>query len=422
MSQPAIRVENLGKSYRMGGRPQRYYALRDTIAEAVRRPARTVRRAFTRGAHRAAPPPEIMWALKGVSVEFAEGQIAGILGRNGAGKSTLLKILTRITEPTEGLAEVRGRVGSLLEVGTGFHPELTGRDNIYLNGAILGMRRAEIRDKFDEIVEFAEISRFIETPVKHYSTGMYMRLAFAVAAHMKRDVLLVDEVLAVGDAAFQRKCLGKMEDVARDGRTVLFVSHDMAAITGLCDRALWLAEGRIAADGPAAPVVHRYLESVASNEAIALADRKDRTGDGTVRLESVDLDAVDSGVIRCNSRLRITVSYTSDEPVVHLRCLVGIYAHPNTPVFWLDSEAMGGLPELLPAKGNVTVTTDPIHITPGRCHLDLELIKGGVVADHVEDATRFDVEAADVFGYGRVTPRDWAVCMVNQDWQMEATH
>jgi lipopolysaccharide transport system ATP-binding protein len=418
MSHAAIRVDNLGKRYPIGIKRERYLALRDVLSEAAQRPIRAMRTLLRHETCANAAKREFIWALKDISVEFGEGEIIGILGKNGAGKSTLLKILTRITEPTEGTADIHGSVGSLLEVGTGFHPELTGRDNIYLNGAILGMKRQEIQRRFDEIVEFAEISRFIDTPVKHYSSGMYMRLAFAVAAHLKRDVLLVDEVLAVGDAAFQKKCLGKMEDVAWDGRTVLFVSHDMAALSGLCDRAVWLSGGRIVRDGAARDVVHAYLESMASREATSLSARRDRCGDGTVRLTSLTIQAADSPVVRCNSRLRIGVSYESEAPVARLQCLVGIHAFPNTPVFWLDSEAFGGFPDNLPAKGTVTVTTDPINITPGRCHVNLELIKAGVVADAVDHAAEFDVEAADVFGSGRVTPRDWAVCMVDQKWSI----
>src|SRR6266576_4486436 len=235
MSRSAIRIERLGKRYPIGARKERYLALRDVVTDAAGKPVRALRNLF--GGRRSTDTrQDFIWALKDISVQFAQGEIVGVLGKNGAGKSTLLKILTRITAPTEGMAEIRGRIGALLEVGTGFHPELTGRDNIYLNGAILGMKRQEIRRRFDDIVEFAEVTRFIDTPVKHYSSGMYMRLAFAVAAHMKRDVLMVDEVLAVGDAAFQKKCLGKMEDVARDGRTVLFVSHDLSAVSALCSR------------------------------------------------------------------------------------------------------------------------------------------------------------------------------------------
>jgi len=233
MTDIAIRVENLSKLYHIGRARQRHDTLRDALSAAFRRPA-------SRAARR---EDETLWALRDVSFEVQRGEVVGIIGRNGAGKSTLLKILSRITEPTSGRAEIHGRVGSLLEVGTGFHPELTGRENVYLNGAILGMHRTEIDRKFDEIVAFAEIEKFLDTPVKHYSSGMYVRLAFAVAAHLDPEILLVDEVLAVGDAAFQRKCLGKMDSVGKEGRTVLFVSHNMAAVTNLCDWGLLLDAG-----------------------------------------------------------------------------------------------------------------------------------------------------------------------------------
>lgn len=250
MSDTAIRVENLGKMYRIGRAHQRHDTLRDAIAAGLSslRPGD-------------APKEETIWALKDVSFEVKRGEVLGVIGRNGAGKSTLLKILSRITEPTTGRAEIHGRVGSLLEVGTGFHPELTGRENIYLNGAILGMRRSEIARRFDEIVAFAEIDKFLDTPVKHYSSGMYVRLAFAVAAHLEPEILLVDEVLAVGDAQFQKKCLGKMEDVAGEGRTVLFVSHNLAAVQTLCRRAIWLELGTLRDQGSADQAVTSYLHA-----------------------------------------------------------------------------------------------------------------------------------------------------------------
>ena len=255
-SSDAIVVEGLGKRYRIGEKRARYKALRDVLAEAATWP---VRRLSGRVAARR--EAETIWALRDVSFRIGHGEVVGIIGRNGAGKSTLLKILARITDPTTGSVELRGRVGSLLEVGTGFHPELTGRENTYLNGAILGMRRDEITRKFDEIVAFAGIERFVDTPVKHYSSGMYLRLAFSVAAHLDPEVLLVDEVLAVGDAAFQRKCLEKMEDVGRHGRTVLFVSHNMPAVTRLCERTIMLENGSVALDGHSHQVVGRYLSS-----------------------------------------------------------------------------------------------------------------------------------------------------------------
>ena len=252
MSDIAIRVEGLGKLYRLGKR-ERYRTLRDTLVDTFAAPFRRLRSGAPSNGQ-----PDTMWALKDVSFEVKPGEVVGVIGRNGAGKSTLLKILSRIAEPTEGEAEIHGRISSLLEVGTGFHPELTGRDNIYLNGAILGMHRAEIARKFDEIVAFAEIERFLDTPVKHYSSGMYVRLAFAVAAHLEPDILVVDEVLAVGDAEFQKKCLGKMSDVAKGGRTVIFVSHNMGAIARLCERSIWLDQGALAKDGRSSDLIAEY--------------------------------------------------------------------------------------------------------------------------------------------------------------------
>lgn len=259
MSDTAIRVEYLSKDYRIGARQQAYRTLRDTVSEAALAPFRRVRTLWRGEASGAAGLHETFWALRDVSFEIRRGEVVGLIGRNGAGKSTLLKVLSQITEPSAGKVTLYGRVGSLLEVGTGFHGELTGRENIYLNGAILGMRRREVRNKFDAIVDFAEVEQFIDTPVKHYSSGMYLRLAFAVAAHLDPEVLLVDEVLAVGDARFQRKCLQKMQDVGQEGRTVIFVSHSMPAITRLCQRALLLDAGQLQHDGPAPQVVGAYL-------------------------------------------------------------------------------------------------------------------------------------------------------------------
>jgi lipopolysaccharide transport system ATP-binding protein len=248
MTKPIIEIENLGKRYLIGAHKERYLSLRHEIA-----------RLFSVSARHARAAEREFWALRNISFNIQEGEVVGIIGRNGAGKSTLLKILSQITPPTEGAITMRGRVASLLEVGTGFHPELTGRENIFLNGAILGMTRAEIRRKFDEIVAFAEIEKFLDTPVKRYSSGMYVRLAFAVAAHLEPEILLVDEVLAVGDFAFQKKCLGKMGDISKGGRTVLFVSHNMTAVQSLCSRCLLLADGKLAADGTQTDVVNEYM-------------------------------------------------------------------------------------------------------------------------------------------------------------------
>jgi lipopolysaccharide transport system ATP-binding protein len=283
----AIRVEGLGKRYRIGASQAPYRTLRETIVDAARAPFRRLAAVARGEASRSAQ--DTIWALKDVSFEVKQGEVLGIIGRNGAGKSTLLKILSRITKPTEGHVELLGRVGSLLEVGTGFHPELTGRENIYLNGAILGMRRSEIARKFDEIVAFAEIEKFLDTPVKHYSSGMYVRLAFAVAAHLEPEILLVDEVLAVGDAAFQKKCLGKMGDVAQRGRTVLFVSHNMGAIHRLCPESMWIDLGTLRRFGPASEIIRTYLgdsgKAMSSGE-VDLSDWPHRYGSGEARILS----------------------------------------------------------------------------------------------------------------------------------------
>jgi lipopolysaccharide transport system ATP-binding protein len=288
MSDIAIRCEGLSKQYRIGER-ESYKALRDVITDGIASPFRKLRSALSNG-HGVSPsalgssqnsrhptpgtrnPDNAFWALDDVSFEVKRGEVVGIIGRNGAGKSTLLKILSRITKPTRGHARIHGRVGSLLEVGTGFHPELTGRENIYLNAAILGMRKAEVARKFDEIVAFAEVEKFIDTPVKRYSSGMYVRLAFAVAAHMETEVLLIDEVLAVGDAQFQKKCLGKMNDVSKQGRTVVFVSHDMNAIQVLCQKTIHLANGKMVGFGDTSEQIAGYLNSKKLKSGIATAD------------------------------------------------------------------------------------------------------------------------------------------------------
>jgi len=311
MSSDTIRVEALGKQYQLGSARGvfTYGSLREAISRAA---ARSLQRLRGRSSNRARGA-RTLWALRDVTFRVAAGEVVGIIGRNGAGKSTLLKILSRITMPTEGFLEFRGRLGSLLEVGTGFHPELTGRENIYLNGAILGMRRDEIQRKFDDIVDFSGVSAFIDTPVKRYSSGMYVRLAFAVAAHLEPEILVIDEVLAVGDAAFQKQCLGKMHEVSQAGRTILFVSHNMQAVTRLCPRALLLSEGRIVDDGPSAQVTARYLSSALGTEARRDWPAEDPTapGNDSVRLRAVRVvgensATVESVDVRCRVGIEIT--------------------------------------------------------------------------------------------------------------------
>ncbi len=320
MSDIAIRVENLGKRYRIGAYQDKYRTLRDSLVEAVTWPVRRLRGQLP-------PSTNIIWALREITFEVPRGQVLGVIGRNGAGKSTLLKVLSRVTEPTEGYAEIYGRVGSLLEVGTGFHPELTGRENIYLNGAILGMRRAEINRKFDEIVDFSGIEKFIDTPVKRYSSGMYLRLAFSVAAHLEPEILVVDEVLAVGDAEFQRKCLGKMSDVAQAGRTVLFVSHNMSAVLRLTERAIVLDKGRLIYDAPSGEAVDHYLSSGFSQAGERIWEA-DAIPPGAAPLRPVALRVCDptgqvADTFRSVEPVTIEMEYQLDEPIQGLR--VGFY-------------------------------------------------------------------------------------------------
>jgi lipopolysaccharide transport system ATP-binding protein len=305
----AIRTEGLGKQYRIGAEKVAYETIRDTVANAFKTPFRRARRLLRGEATGAADLDETIWALRNIDLEVPRGEVLGIVGRNGAGKSTLLKVLSRITEPTEGVAEIYGRIGSLLEVGTGFHPELTGRENVFLNGAILGMEREEIRRKFDEIVAFAEVAKFIDTPVKFYSSGMRVRLAFAVAAHLEPEILLIDEVLSVGDAAFQKKSLGKMEGVAAEGRTVLFVSHNMGAVENLCTSAIWIEDGQIAARGNVGDVVGEYLKSTMNLQGTRLRSNRSRGVEGVSIREARIFDADGNPCDTFRMGERIVVEY-----------------------------------------------------------------------------------------------------------------
>ena len=440
MSDIAIRCDHLSKRYRIGER-ESYKALRDVIADGVASPFRRLRSALRNGngapsatlPSALSPPPDAQhptpdtrypnnsfWALNDVSFDVKRGEVVGIIGRNGAGKSTLLKILSRITKPTKGHAEIHGRVGSLLEVGTGFHPELTGRENIYLNAAILGMRRAEVQKKFDEIVAFAEVEKFIDTPVKRYSSGMYVRLAFAVAAHMETEVLLVDEVLAVGDLAFQRKCIGKMSEVAAEGRTVLFVSHNMSAVLSLCEKGYHLNNGTLIYEGTTQEAVQNYLESMTSVEVVPLEQRVDRKGDGHVKLMSLQIESMEEDkVIRSGSRLKITIGYRTEKTIASARFLIGIYDFTNAGIFFLDSDARGDLPEYLPSEGKVTCLTGEINLTPGRCFVNLAVFSGGGMADHVQHAGYIDVEEDLVHGLSRIPSRDTVICVLPHEWTLE---
>jgi len=400
----SIRAEGLGKRFRIGTR-EPYRTLREALAHAVAAP---FRRGGAGSAAEAPDAPDSIWALRDVSFEVRRGEVVGIVGPNGAGKSTLLRILARITEPTRGRAEIRGRVGSLLEVGTGFHPELTGRENVYLNGAILGMRRAEIRARFDAIVDFAGVETFLDTPVKRYSSGMRVRLAFAVAAHLEPEILIVDEVLAVGDAAFQQRCLGKMSDVAGEGRTVLFVSHHMPSVSALCTRALLLDGGRVCADGPVERVIDAYLARVRGRAEAPVAERADRAGTGRLRFTAVEVGGAEPGAApRTGAPLRIAVRYRgkSPEPLRGVRLALLVTDGRGHRVCAFDTRFLDADFAELPPAGEIACTVPRLPLAAGRYELGLWAEARGEVADHVEAAASFPVEPGDFFGTGRATDR-----------------
>lgn len=358
MTNCAIHVENLGKLYRINQRQERYATLRDSFAETLATPFRKAAMHLRRNKQDSS---DMIWALRDLSLQIEPGEVVGVIGRNGAGKSTLLKILSRITEPTQGYADINGRVGSLLEVGTGFHPELTGRENVFLNGAILGMRREEINRKFDEIVAFSEVERFIDTPVKRYSSGMHMRLAFSVAAHLQTEILLVDEVLAVGDIAFQRKCLGKMEDVAAHGKTVLFVSHNLGTIKELCQTAVVLDSGLLDFKGPVVDGLARYSQKVMERDDISTVRS---TGWGPIYVTGESgrgVTTINSGdTFSVRSSLDIRDSFES----AHLLCK--IHDAVGNPIVFQRadcSELVKGKPE--PGNYTININLPPLWLTPG---------------------------------------------------------
>jgi lipopolysaccharide transport system ATP-binding protein len=365
MDDPAIVVEGLGKEYCIGSAAPSYSALRDQVADVFAAPFRRLNSALRRTKDSQGLRDEtLFWALKDVSFEVKRGEVVGLIGRNGAGKSTLLKILSRITEPTTGFAKINGRVGALLEVGTGFHPELTGRENIYLNGAILGMKRAEIVRHFDEIVAFSEVEKFIDTPVKRYSSGMHLRLAFAVAAHLEPEILFVDEVLAVGDAAFQKKCLGKMDNVAKQGRTVLFVSHNMGAVSGLCSRGIWVDRGQIAEDGPVNKVVSRYLND--SNQGFShFAPGRDlvRAELRIVSVRILDESHHPTIEVRADKPLTIRIDYFAPKRIARPSFWIKIVSQ-HGGCFVASMLLDGRRPDYIEGEGSLCCTFDSICLTP----------------------------------------------------------
>jgi lipopolysaccharide transport system ATP-binding protein len=414
----AIVVDRLSKKYRLGPKKRSYRTLRETIVGKLSNPFRQTNRVLEGW----------MWALKDVSFTIHRGEVVGIIGRNGAGKTTVLKILSQITEPTEGDAYIHGRVGSLLEVGTGFHPELTGRENIYLNGAILGMKRTEIERKFDEIVAFAEVERFIDTPVKHYSTGMYTRLAFAVAAHLEPDILIVDEVLAVGDASFQKKCLGKMKDVAKGGRTVLFVSHNMAAITQLCGRALWLQNGQLKMDGYSRDVVSAYLTADTMGSVDWQAPAAVTSHE--VHLKSVRLLSADDepmGVHHFNQPFQVEISYVVTVPTRDVSVICRItdsHGHDVWTSWDTDTTEWGARVREAGIYRSVCKVPGAL-LRPGRYHVSVGSHAGnGKTFGYYENLMAFDVSEIgfplNVNRVGIITPLlEWEVQRIDHFAQVE---
>jgi lipopolysaccharide transport system ATP-binding protein len=428
VSDIAVRAEDLSKRYRLGHREQ-YSTLRDAISIALTAPFRPTGNGSKPEAVDGGP--EFIWAVRGVSFSIRYGEVVGIIGGNGAGKSTLLKILSRITEPTEGEARIYGRVGSLLEVGTGFHPELTGRENIYLNGAILGMKKAEIERKFDEIVSFAEIEKFIDTAVKHYSTGMYMRLAFAVAANLEPEILIVDEVLAVGDAAFQKKCLGKMGEVAKDGRTVLFVSHNTAAIERLCGRTITLQNGQILFDGDSREAIAKYVDSIhvaGSARKIGVGEFDLREAPRGGKLANSSGRAFQSlsirngkgqprDVVTCGEDVVFVLRYESECRLLTPTVGIVISCEPYGRLAFVQTRLQHGDVEQLPGKGELVCTIPRLPLAPGRYTLSLGLNSSGRQIDWIEDQVDVHVESADFFGTGHLPPPTHGPLLLNARWE-----
>jgi lipopolysaccharide transport system ATP-binding protein len=420
MSDLAIRVENLGKKYRIGAPQLRYRTLRESISDNFERTARKLRSGDQ--------DPDILWALRGVNFDVKQGEVLGIIGRNGAGKSTLLKILSRVTEPSEGYAEIRGRVGSLLEVGTGFHPELTGRENVFLNGAILGMHRGEIEAKFDEIVTFSEVEKFIDTPVKRYSSGMQLRLAFAVAAHLEPEILVVDEVLAVGDAEFQRKCLGKMNDVAQAGRTVLFVSHNMSAVLRLTQDAMVIDKGKVVLRAPSTEAVDFYLSRGLSQEGERVWE-DDEVPESAFPFKPLAVRVLNpqgqiKDTLRSTEPVKIEIEYELKQAISGLR--VGLYLMTVRGEYILtsfdtdDSGLFESHTIRQPGRYTSRCIVPPDFLNEGRYSLGINASAYRVKRYFQDDqAITFNVDAAGAPGMQWPEPRLGPV-RPRFDWKIEA--
>lgn len=430
MNKPVIEVKNLSKLYRLGTigsttfheEVQRWwYRMRGKEEQLQKIGAKHLM--IGPDDPQAGPEPNTMWALKDVSFTVNKGEIVGIIGKNGAGKSTLLKLLTRITEPTTGEAIMRGRVASLLEVGTGFHPELTGRENVYLNGAILGMKKKEIDKKFNEIVDFAGIETFIDTPVKRYSSGMYVRLAFAVAAHLEPEILLVDEVLAVGDAEFQKKCLGKMKDVAAGGRTVLFVSHNMAAIQNLCPKTILLKDGKLNSIGETKDVISEYLKITSEFTNISLRDRVDRKGDGKIRINDViykDKQGNEVNSFYSGQDALIFLKYNSKmESLDDIVLALGFNDNNGVRIFNVNNEIAGNQLNINKKEGFIVCEIPNLPLVKGSYTATIFVSVKGEISDWIQDAFVLNVETGDFFNTGKHQFEGQGNFLVKNLWYIE---
>lgn len=414
---PIIKVENLSKQYKLGVRSAPYTTLRETVSKLVRSPFEMVsRETFNE--------KNSFWALRNVNFEVAPGEVVGIIGRNGAGKSTLLKILAQVTEPTAGRIELYGHTNSLLEVGTGFHPELTGRENIYVNGAILGLKNNEIKRLFDEIVEFAEVEKFLDTAIKHYSSGMYMRLAFSVAAHLNPDILIIDEVLSVGDAQFQKKCLGKVQDVAQAGRTVLFVSHNMAAVENLCARGVVLEKGEVIFTGEKSEAISHYMESVSKNLDGDLQNRTDRSGSGQVRITAIEVkDTNGVPIYNVMSGQDIDIYFhfeTSPDYRQMSNINVGfmVRTYLDVPVFLQHNRLTGTNWPKLPPAGAFVCRLCRLPLPPANYRFGYSVMCGEEYLDRIDDVSELTVIEGDFYGSGEVPPPSHGLCLVDAQWRL----
>ena len=422
MAPKAISVEGLGKQYRLGSRQQSYQTIREAIVDTVTAPFRRLSSVV----HNQTPhlSQETIWALKDVTFEVDFGEVVGIIGRNGAGKSTLLKILAQITEPTEGCARILGRVGSLLEIGTGFHPELSGRENIYLSGAILGMKKAEIDRKFDEIVDFAEVDKFVDTSMKFYSSGMGLKLAFAVAAHLEPDILLVDEILAVGDAAFRKKCLNKMGDITRIGRTVLFVSHNMSMIKHLCQTSILIQNGKIAKKGSTEEVVEEYeLSFINSNEdqdtsVLFEIEQTKKHSLAVEKIEMMDLDQERKQVLRTWEDVCFRIHFYTEEPVPRAFFVMRIFSLEGDKLALMRSDhCENAYFALKPGKGIVDCTVRRLPLTAGTYRIGAVLkSKRGYAPFNDNNLGLLHVEEADVYNCGHAPTSKRSLIAVEQQW------